>query len=152
MGLYGERIGALHIVCADEETKNKVLSQVLTIIRPMYSNPPMHGAHIAARILGDPELKNSWQTELTAISHRIIEMRSRLRTELENLGVAGDWSHITSQIGMFSYTGLTVPQCEKMIGTWHCYMLKNGRISMAGVNTGNVAYIARAIKDVVESA
>ena len=152
MGLYGERIGALHFVCADSDTAARVLSQVKMVIRPMYSNPPLHGALVAARILGDPALRQSWQTELTEVSNRIISMRQSLRDELQTLGVAGDWSHITNQIGMFSYTGLTVAQCEKMIGTWHCYMLKNGRISMAGINTKNVRYVANAIKDCIETA
>jgi len=151
-GLYGERIGALHFVCSDEDTAKKVLSQVKLVVRPMYSNPPMHGAHIVSRILSDPSLKESWQTELTAVSQRIIDMRRRLVEELSKLGTPGDWSHITNQIGMFSYTGLTPPQCENMINKWHCYMLKNGRISMSGINSANVAYVAQAIKDSVENA
>jgi aspartate/tyrosine/aromatic aminotransferase len=150
-GLYGERIGAIHIVCSDSDTATKVLSQLKLVIRPMYSNPPMHGAHIVSRILSDPALKESWKTELEQVSHRIISMRQRLREELEKLGVPGDWSHITSQIGMFSYTGLTTPQCENMINKWHIHMLKNGRISMSGINSGNVEYLAQAIKDSVEN-
>lgn len=152
MGLYGERIGAFHVVCADRITAEKVLSQLKTVIRPMYSNPPLHGALIAARILGDPALRESWMNELKEVSNRIIQMRGQLRGELEKLGTPGDWSHITNQIGMFSYTGLTVPQCERMIANWHCYMLKNGRISMAGMTTGNVEYVARAVKDCIENA
>jgi aspartate/tyrosine/aromatic aminotransferase len=77
-------------------------------------------------------------------------MRRRLLEELQRLKTPGDWTHITSQIGMFSYTGLTTPQCENMINKWHCYMVKNGRISMSGVNSKNVGYVARAIKDSVD--
>ena len=150
-GLYGERIGALHIVTADRDAAEKVLSQVKIIVRANYSNPAKHGALVIARILGDPALKESWLGELKTVSQRIKDMRSRLVQELTNLAVPGDWSHVTSQIGMFSFTGLTPAQCDNMINKWHCYMLKNGRISMTGINTNNVEYVARAIKDSVEN-
>lgn len=150
-GMYGERIGALHIVCADTETAEKVLSQVKVFVRASYSNPAKHGALVVARILSDPALKESWLNELKVVSQRIKDMRTTLVQELTNLGVPGDWSHVTSQIGMFSFTGLTPAQCENMINKWHCYMLKNGRISMTGINTSNVAYVAQAIKDSVEN-
>jgi aspartate aminotransferase, cytoplasmic len=149
MGLYGERIGALHIICSDAQTAEKVLSQVELIIRGSYSSPPLHGALIASRVLADPGLSASWKQELKEVANRIIYMRTRLVEELKKLNVEGDWSHITSQIGMFSYTGLTAAQCENMINKWHCYMVKNGRISMSGLNSKNVAYVARAIKDSV---
>lgn len=148
-GLYGERIGALHIVTSDKPTAEKVLSQVLLEVRPMYSNPPLHGALIVQKVLSDPTLTENWKTELREVSQRIISMRNALKNELERLQTPGDWSHITKQIGMFSYTGLTVPQCERLIATWHIYLLKNGRISMAGINTSNVQYLARSIKDAV---
>ncbi|OMJ94533.1 hypothetical protein SteCoe_2317 [Stentor coeruleus] len=150
MGLYGERIGALHIVCKNKITAEHVLSQAEIVVRQMYSNPPLHGALIASVILADPVLTQSWKTELKAISERIIQMRIRLLEELIKLKVPGDWTHITSQIGMFSYTGLTPQQCENMINKWHCYMLKNGRISMSGINSKNVSYVARAIKHSVD--
>ena len=150
-GMYGERIGALHIVCADVETAERVLSQVKVFVRASYSNPAKHGALVVARILSDPALKESWLNELKDVSKRIQDMRTRLVEELTALGVPGDWSHVTSQIGMFSFTGLTTAQCENMINKWHCYMLKNGRISMTGINTSNVAYVAQAIKDSVEN-
>ena len=149
MGLYGERIGALHVVCKDKQTSERVLSQMEITIRAMYSSPPLHGALIAARILGDPELTASWKHELKQVAERIITMRTRLVEELTKNNVPGDWSHIVSQIGMFSYTGLTPAQCENLISKWHCYLLKNGRISMSGINSKNVAYFAKAIKDVV---
>lgn len=148
-GLYGERIGALHIVCADEATAVKVLSQLKMVIRPSYSSPPMHGALLVTRILEDPALRRQWEAELSQVSQRIISMRAKLVEELRKLNVPGDWSHITKQIGMFSYTGLTTSQCQKLISKWHCYLLTNGRISMAGINSSNVAYLAQAIHDVV---
>ena len=151
IGLYGERIGCLHIICSNTETADIVRSQVLMVVRPMYSSPPCRGAYIVQKILSDPELRASWIRELQAVSQRIIDMRAALVHELTTLGAPGDWSHITKQIGMFSFTGLTPAQCDVMITKWHCYMLRNGRISMAGVNTRNVNYLARAIMDAASS-
>jgi aspartate/tyrosine/aromatic aminotransferase len=152
MGLYGERTGALHVVCANSDSAERVLSQLKIVIRANYSSPPLHGALLAYTILNDEALTASWKEELTAVSHRILAMRHKLVEELVAIETPGDWSHIVKQIGMFSYTGLTSPQCEVMISKWHCYLVKNGRISMAGVNTHNVGYIARAIKDSILSA
>lgn len=151
IGLYGERIGCFHIVCSNAETANIVRSQVMMVVRPMYSSPPCHGAFIVQKILSDPELRAGWINELKAVSQRIIDMRAALVRELTTLGAPGDWSHITKQIGMFSYTGLTPAQCDVMINKWHCYMLRNGRISMSGVNSHNVNYLARAIMDAAAS-
>lgn len=145
-GLYGERIGALHIICTNQDVKDKVLSQVKLKIRTMYSSPPLHGARIVAKILGNPEYKAQWkvlsflfyikqfkysQDELKKVSMRIQNMRALLRNELETLGVKGNWEHITTQIGMFSYTGLTEKQCEILTNKYHIYLLsQTGRISM----------------------
>jgi len=106
MGLYGERIGALHVVTLNTTTAENVLSQLKIIIRPMYSSPPMHGALIVAKILSKPEYFQRWKEELSSISNRIIQVRKILRDELESLKTPGNWEHITNQIGMFSYTGL----------------------------------------------
>jgi aspartate/tyrosine/aromatic aminotransferase len=149
MGLYGERIGALHAVCQDKNTAEKVLSQMEIVVRPMYSNPPLHGALIVSKVLSDAELVRIWKEELSSVAQRIILMRKSLLEELQKLNTPGDWTFVTQQIGMFSYTGLSTGQCENMINKWHCYMLKNGRISMSGVNSRNVSYVARAIKDSV---
>lgn len=151
MGLYSERIGAFHIVTASKESSVKVLSQLKLVIRPMYSNPPAHGARIVSKILTDPTLYNEWIEELTLVSKRIIDMRAALKSELERLQVPGKWDHIVTQIGMFSYTGLTPQQCEILINKFHIYLLKNGRISMCGITTKNVSYLAAAIKDAVVS-
>ena len=150
-GLYGERIGALHIVCTDNQTVVNIISQIKIIIRAMYSNPAKHGALIVSKILEDPALKECWVNELKEVAKRIKDMRFKLVEELTALGTKGNWDHVTSQIGMFSFTGLTPAQCENMINKWHCHMLKNGRISLTGVNTSNVAYLARAIKDSFEN-
>jgi aspartate aminotransferase len=130
LGLYGERIGALHFVLTSKDTAAKVLSQVKTVIRAMYSSPPQHGALIVGRILSKPEYFQRWKDELAAVSKRIIEVRHLLRTELETLKTPGTWEHITNQIGMFSFTGLNEKICESLINKYHVYMLKNGRISL----------------------
>jgi len=150
-GLYGERIGGLHIVGRDPKKNDDLVSQLNILIRNLYSNPPKHGAEIVATVLSNPELDAEWRTELKAMSHRIIAMRQLLVDNLKKLRTPGDWSHITNQIGMFSFTGLTVPQCEALIKKHHIYLLTSGRISMAGVNTKNVAYLAAAIDDVVRN-
>lgn len=149
MGLYGERIGALHIVCGSKDVAEKVLSQVNLVIRPMYSNPPANGARIAFKILSNPQKRQQWEEELKLVSKRIQSMRQVLFDELNRLQVPGTWDHIVKQIGMFSYTGLAPAQCECLIDKHHIYLIKNGRISMAGVNSKNVKYIAKAIQDVV---
>ena len=130
MGLYGERIGALHIVTANTKTAEKVLSQIKLVIRPMYSNPPMHGMLIANKILSNDKYSAEWKAELKAVSNRITEVRKLLRDELERLNTPVTWDHITSQIGMFSYTGLSEKQCEILINNFHIFLLKNGRISL----------------------
>lgn len=148
-GLYGERVGAIHFVCDNADNATRVLSQAEIIVRTNWSNPPKHGALIVDTIYRNPELYKEYLAELKSIAGRIIETRQQLRNELQKLGVPGDWSHITSQIGMFSYTGLSPAQSENMIKKWHVYMLKNGRISMAGINSSNVAHVAQGIADSV---
>ena len=151
MGLYGTRTGCLHFVCSDAESAARVLSQVKIIVRCNYSSPPMHGARIAARILNEPSMRQQWLDELVAVCKRMNDMRAALRGAIEKKAVKGDWSHITTQIGMFSFTGLTVAQSETMVKKHSIYMTKNGRISVCGVTTKNVDYIASCIKDVVDN-
>ena len=152
MGLYGERCGLGHIVCRSADTAKKAQSQLKMIVRAMYSSPPIHGARIAAKILNSQSNFNEWAAELKEVSERIIQMRFALKKELIALGTPGNWDHITNQIGMFSYTGMNAKQCEHLIKKWHIYLVKNGRISMAGVNSGNVRYIAEAMKDAITNA
>eukprot|EP00462_Mataza_sp_D1_P004304 CAMPEP_0175105546 /NCGR_PEP_ID=MMETSP0086_2-20121207/10533_1 /TAXON_ID=136419 /ORGANISM="Unknown Unknown, Strain D1" /LENGTH=410 /DNA_ID=CAMNT_0016381441 /DNA_START=87 /DNA_END=1319 /DNA_ORIENTATION=+ len=150
-GLYGERVGTLSVVCESKDEVANVTSQLDVIIRNLYSNPPKHGANIVRTVLSNPELYQEWRDELLAMSLRIQDMRTALFNELQALGTPGDWSHITSQIGMFSFTGLTPAQSDAMVDKHHVYMLKNGRISMAGVTSKNVKYMAKAIDDVVRN-
>ena len=108
-------------------------SQLTLIIRAMYSNPPAHGARIVDTVLSDPDLYQEWRDCIKIMSSRIIDMRAGLRKRLEDLKTPGDWSHITTQIGMFSYTGLTEDMTLFLKKEKHLYMLKSGRISMCGV-------------------
>lgn len=150
MGLYGERTGALHFVCADNKICDNVLSQVKVIIRQNYSSPPTHGARIAAMLLNDVSLRNQWLKELVNVTDRITEMRILLKKNLEKVGAKGTWNHVTDQIGMFSFTGLTLKQSEAMVNEHHIYMTKNGRISICGLTRENCEYVAKCIKDVLE--
>ncbi|KAG9246884.1 glutamate oxaloacetate transaminase 2 [Calycina marina] len=145
MGLYGERVGAFSITCEDAAEKKRVDSQVKILVRPLYSNPPVHGARIASEILNDPALNKQWLGEVKGMADRIITMRALLKKELENLGSKHDWSHITSQIGMFAYTGLTPEQMDKLAKDHSVYATKDGRISVAGITSANVKRLAAAI-------
>ncbi|RDA86485.1 hypothetical protein CP532_3616 [Ophiocordyceps camponoti-leonardi (nom. inval.)] len=145
MGLYGERVGAFSLVCDSAEEKKKVDSQLKILIRPMYSNPPIHGARIAEKVMASPKLREQWLSELKEMADRIIKMRSLLREKLEKLGSVHNWSHITKQIGMFAYTGLSPAHMEKLAKEFSVYATKDGRISVAGINDKNVAYLAEAI-------
>jgi aspartate/tyrosine/aromatic aminotransferase len=148
-GLYGERIGSFNVVCAQQSQVEPVLSQLDLIVRNLYSNPPKHGAYIVKTILSTPELDTMWRKELKEMSMRIIDMRTLLKKGLDALSTPGNWEHITNQIGMFSFTGLNPAQCKVMVEKHHIYMLGNGRVSMAGVTSKNVEYIAKAMDDVV---
>lgn len=150
MGLYGERIGAINIVCKDKAERERVESQLKIIIRPMYSNPPIHGARLVATVLGDEQLKRQWLQEVKLMADRIMEMRKTLRNELESLNSKLPWNHITDQIGMFCYTGLNPDQVERITKEFHVYLTKDGRISIAGINSSNVKRLAYAIHQVTQ--
>ena len=145
MGLYGERVGAFSIVCASAEEKAKVDSQVKILVRPLYSNPPVHGARIASTILNDPALNQQWLGEVKGMADRIIKMRALLKENLTKLGSKHNWDHITDQIGMFAYTGLTAEQMTKLAEEHSVYATKDGRISVAGITSDNVGRLAEAI-------
>ncbi|GBG28521.1 Aspartate aminotransferase, cytoplasmic [Hondaea fermentalgiana] len=149
MGLYGERVGALNVVCPSAGACARVMSQLELVIRPMYSNPPRHGAAIAALILTDPKLREEWKVELKGIVDRILAMRKGLREAIEATGAPGDWSFITDQIGMFTFTGLSADQVASMEKNYHIYMPSNGRISVAGLTSDKLEHVAKAIRSVL---
>jgi aspartate aminotransferase len=148
-GLYGERTGALHVLVNDAKTAPAVHSQLNLVIRASFSNPPKYGALIVAAVLKDPKLFDQWRESLRIMSGRIIAMRQALYDALIALNTPGDWKHIITQIGMFSYTGLTAKHVERLIKEFHVYLLSNGRISMCGLSTSKVDYLAKAIHTVV---
>jgi aspartate aminotransferase, mitochondrial len=147
-GLYGHRLGALSVVGASPDEAKRVVSQMKMVIRPMYSNPPRYGARIVETILSDPQLSSDFVEQCKGMADRIHSMRSLLKSKLKEAGSVHDWDHITKQIGMFAFSGLNKDQVMEMRTKHHLYCTLDGRISMAGVTSGNVEYIANAIHDV----
>ncbi|KAJ2791686.1 aspartate transaminase aat1 [Coemansia linderi] len=149
-GLYGERVGTFSVVGNDSAERDRLLSQVKILVRPMYSNPPVHGARIAGEVLSDPALRQMWLGEVREMAERIIRMRAALRGELEGLGSKKKWNHITDQIGMFCFTGLSPAQVDRLASEFHVYLTRDGRVSIAGITTGNVKYLAESIHNVTK--
>jgi len=147
--LYGERVGALTIVTADKDESARVLSQVKRVIRTNYSNPPTHGGAVVAAVLSSPELRQQWEDELGGMRDRIRAMRTSLVEKLKAAG-APDFDFINVQRGMFSYTGLTAVQVEKMRAEYGIYAVGTGRICVAALNTKNIDYVAKAIAAVIK--
>ena len=143
-GLYGERVGALHIACRDVEEARRVLSQVKICIRTNYSNPATHGAAIVADVLGDPAQRASWEQELGRMRDRIKQMRFRLVEALRAEGV-GDMDFIAQQAGMFSYSGLTRDQMLALRRDHGVYGTEKGRMCVAALNDGNLEVVAKAM-------
>ena len=139
-----------YVYYADPAQAAKVLSQLKLIIRPMYSSPPIHGAHIVAEVLGDAALSEQYYEECASMAQRIGQMRSLLRERLDARGSEHDWSHVTNQIGMFAFTGMTPEMCDELTSEHHVFLTRDGRISVAGVNSQNVDYLANAIHSVTK--
>ena len=133
------------MICNDAEESERVLSQLKILVRAMYSNPPIHGARVVSEVLGDPALEAEWRSECKMMADRIINMRKALKDGLAAAGSTRDWSHVTSQIGMFCYTGLSPEHVKQLKEEYHIYITADGRISMAGITTANVQYVAKAI-------
>lgn len=147
--LYGERVGALSIVTADRDEAARVLSQLKRVIRTNYSNPPIHGAALVAAVLSSAELRAQWEAELATMRDRIRAMRTGLVDAIAAQGVSQDFSFITAQRGMFSYTGLSAAQVERLKTEFGIYAVSTGRICLAALNQGNLGYVAQAIASVV---
>lgn len=157
VGMYGERVGCFHLVIPQQDDSSvdiskvsKALSSQLSkITRSEVSNPPAYGAKIVSKILNTPELTEQWHKDMITMSARITKMRHELRDKLVQLGTPGTWDHIVGQCGMFSYTGLS-PEMVKRLETQHAvYLVSSGRASIAGLNQGNVEYVAKSIDEVV---
>jgi len=147
--LYGERVGALTIVTASAEESKRVLSQLKRIIRTNYSNPPTHGGALVAAILGSPELRTRWESELATMRERIKSMRERLTTLLSERIPGQDFSFVRRQRGMFSYSGMTSVQVERLRTEFAIYAVSTGRICVAALNRKNIEPVADAIAAVV---
>lgn len=150
MGLYGERVGSCSFIIQDKSDLDRVMSQLRVTIRRLYSNPPRHGAQIAARVLTQPDLRKIWLGEVKQMADRIITMRKSLVENLKKEGSKHNWQHITDQIGMFCFTGLNEKQVERLTKEFSVYLTKDGRISIAGVSSKNNAYLAHAIHEVTK--
>lgn len=147
--LYGERVGALSVLCDNKEEAARVLSQLKIVIRTNYSNPPTHGGAVVAAVLGNPELRALWEQELGGMRVRIKEMRQKLVDGLKAAGVARDMSFITTQIGMFSYSGLTKDQMVRLRSEFGVYGTDTGRMCVAALNSKNIDYVCKAIAAVL---
>jgi aromatic-amino-acid transaminase len=149
MSLYGERAGALSVVCPDAAEAELVLGQLQATVRRNYSSPPLHAAGIVGRVLTEPALRNSWEADVTAMRERIQAMRQRLHGVLSAQRPGRDFGYLLRQRGMFSYTGLGAAQVERLREEFGVYLLRSGRICVAGLNSGNVERTARAMAAVI---
>ncbi len=147
--LYGERVGALSVVCTDKAEADRVLSQLKIVIRTNYSNPPTHGGAVVDTVLGNPELRALWEQELGEMRVRIKDMRQKLVDGLKAAGVQQDFSFITQQIGMFSYSGLTKDQMVRLRSEFGVYGTDSGRMCVAALNNLNVGHVCKAIATVL---
>ncbi|KAL3102385.1 hypothetical protein niasHT_025217 [Heterodera trifolii] len=150
MGLYGERVGAYTVLCHDQDEAARVMSQLKILIRPMISNPPIHGARIASKILSDPKLRQQWLGDVKGMADRIITMRSQLRDLLAKAGSKRNWDHIVNQIGMFCFTGISPEQVDRLAKEFSIYLTRDGRISVAGISSKNIDYLANALHEVTK--
>ena len=146
--LYGERVGALSVLCDSKEEAGRVLSQLKIAIRTNYSNPPIHGGAIVAAVLGNPELRTLWEQELGEMRVRIKAMRQSLVSGLKAAGVTQDMGFITTQIGMFSYSGLSKEQMVRLRNEFGVYGTDTGRMCVAALNNKNIDYVCESIAKV----
>jgi len=148
--LYGERVGALSIITSAKEEAARVLSQLKRVIRTNYSNPPTHGGSVVAAVLASPELRATWEQELGEMRDRIRAMRNGLVEQIKAAGVDRDFSFVNNQRGMFSYSGLTSPQVDRLREEFGIYAVGTGRICVAALNTRNLEVAANAIATVLK--
>jgi aromatic-amino-acid transaminase len=149
MSVYGERAGALSVVCADAAQADLVLGQMKATVRRNYSSPGIHAAGIVSRVLTDPELRTSWEADVAGMRGRILAMRRSLHGVLSARLPGRDFGYFLSQRGMFSYTGLSAAQVDRLREEFGVYLVRSGRICVAGLNTGNVERTAAAMAAVL---
>ncbi len=149
MSVYGERGGALSVVCPNHAQADNVLGQLKAVVRSNYSSPPMHGGQLVARVLTDADLRAQWETEVEAMRTRIVAMRQSLHAVLSAKLPDRNFDYFLKQRGMFSYTGLNAAQCDRLKEEFGVYLVRSGRLCVAGLNTGNVEATAVAIAAVL---
>ena len=149
MSLYGERAGALSVVCADAAEAELVLGQLKATVRRNYSSPPIHAGLIVAKVLTEPALRASWEADVAAMRERILAMRRSLHAVLAAKRPGRDFSYFLTQHGMFSYTGLSAPQVDRLREEYAVYLVRSGRMCVAGLNTRNVEATAVAMAAVL---
>jgi len=147
--LYGERVGALTLVTSSQDESARVLSQLKRVIRTNYSNPPTHGGMVVSAVLNTPELHGLWVEELAEMRDRIHSVRTQLVEKLKALNVTQDFDFVLAQRGMFSYSGLSAEQVERLRVEHGVYAVSSGRICVAALNSGNIDYVANAIAQVL---
>jgi aromatic-amino-acid transaminase len=147
--LYGERVGALSVLCDSKDEADRVLSQLKLVIRTNYSNPQIHGGTVVATVLNTPELRAQWEGELAEMRVRIKAMRQKLVDGLKAAGVKQDMSFITQQIGMFSYSGLSKDQMVRLRSEFGIYGTDTGRMCVAALNSKNIDYVCASIAKVL---
>ncbi|TDR80716.1 aromatic amino acid transaminase [Paludibacterium purpuratum] len=150
--LYGERCGGLSVVCADQEEAQRVLGQLQATVRRNYSSPPTHGSQLIAGVLQDPALRQQWESELGAMRSRIKAMRQALFDVLSVEVPDHSFDYLLTQRGMFSYTGLTPPQIERLRERHAVYLVGSGRMCVAGLNQDNATRVAQAFAEVIKTA
>lgn len=148
--LYGERVGALTIVTGSGDESTRVLSQLKRVIRTNYSNPPTHGGSIVAAVLSDPKLRALWEEELAEMRNRVKAMRKALVDGLKSRGVKGDYSYVLKQNGMFSYSGLTAAQVDRLRDEFGIYAVSTGRVCVAALNSKNIDYVCDALAKLLQ--
>lgn len=148
-GLYQDRVGALHVVAKNASEADRILSQLKVLVRTNYSNPPAHGSAIVSTILNDSALRQQWEEELCQMRLRINTVRGQFVDALAAAGVPGDFSFIRNQKGMFSFSGLSEATVQKLRDKYGIYMVKSGRINVAGINTANIERLCSAIADCI---
>jgi aromatic-amino-acid transaminase len=149
LSLYGERVGAFSLVAGSADEAARALSHVKRIVRTNYSNPPTHGSDIVARVLTTPELRALWERELGGMRERIKTMRKALADAIRQRVPGADWSFVLKQHGLFSYTGLTKAQVERLRTEYSIYAIETGRICVAALNAKNIDYVGEAIARVL---
>jgi len=150
LSLYGERVGGLSVVCPTADEAERVFGQLNSMVRRIYSSPPSHGGHVVDIVMNDAALHEQWIGEVYAMRDRIKAMRLKLKSVLEAKIPTRNFDYITRQNGMFSFTGLTPEQVERLKNEYSIYMISNSRMCVAGLNTSNIDYVANAMADVLK--